>query len=143
MVTESYRSAMRQKYLWAFGRRDYPGTPENEFFRPKVTWTTHSRHQDGMAVDVAFLDLNGNPTYSGPWSRLGEIGESCGLLWGGRWQSPDRPHFELNINWQKEHWGYGSEKKLIDTGKLKYKKDLNGPLTRGEAYEILTRILEL
>lgn len=31
------------------------------------------------------------------WIIFGEIGESCGLVWGGRWASPktDRPHFQL------------------------------------------------
>jgi len=41
-VTEALRSAERQAALWAQGRT-MPG--------PVVTWTRHSRHQDGLAVD--------------------------------------------------------------------------------------------
>ncbi len=34
---------------------------------------------------------NGTPDYI----EIGEIGESVGLKWGGRFSSPDYPHFEL------------------------------------------------
>ena len=57
-----------------------------------------SYHQYGLAFDVvpvAYVNLKDwNP--SGPyWQTIGQIGESLGLTWGGRWSDPDEPHFEL------------------------------------------------
>ena len=31
------------------------------------------------------------------WHRIGEIGESLGLRWGGRWKQRDMGHFELKL----------------------------------------------
>lgn len=62
--------------------------------------TNHSR---GRAVDL-WVMLNGAPLlfphqapalFEGIYLALGELGESMGLEWGGRWSSiVDRPHFE-------------------------------------------------
>lgn len=63
-----------------------------------------SRHEDGEAFDVCFLNPNGSWSFAEdhPWQELGAIGESVGLVWGGRWRHGiwagtlgDRPHFEL------------------------------------------------
>lgn len=66
--------------------------------RRKITWTKKSKHLDGLALDVVPL-RDGKPWWTAPlslWLRIGQIGESCGLCWGGRWsQYPDRPHFEV------------------------------------------------
>lgn len=38
---------------------------------------------------------------------IGNIGESLGLTWGGRWLSPDAPHFELKaapLSELKAYW---------------------------------------
>lgn len=61
-------------------------------------------HSYGLAFD-AYPVVNGrvltritkdNKKY---WDRMGEIGESVGLKWGGRWKEfPDNPHFELNTD---------------------------------------------
>jgi hypothetical protein len=29
------------------------------------------------------------------YEEAGKIGESVGLVWGGRWKIPDYPHFQL------------------------------------------------
>lgn len=60
-----------------------------------------SNHETGLAFDLGIVDpqtgnfdwnYDGNPQ----WNRLGEIGESLGLEWGGRWAEPyDPPHFQL------------------------------------------------
>jgi hypothetical protein len=34
-------------------------------------------------------------TWDGPWERWGGLAEAAGLVWGGRWRRPDRPHVEL------------------------------------------------
>lgn len=81
----------------------------------KVTWTLASKHiidlDDGntdndksRAFDIVItknkkatwdikVDVNENkiPDYT----EAGEIGEKIGLKWGGRFKSPDYPHFEL------------------------------------------------
>lgn len=67
-----------------------------------VSWVPRSKHQDGLAIDIAPYE-----TYaahgmnkvlwdgSDPiWMRLGAIGEHLGLRWGGRWTVKDLGHFE-------------------------------------------------
>lgn len=72
----------------------------------RVSWTTHSKHIDGDAIDVAPFDIY---ELHGPdklqwnsadpaWQRLGLIGESLGLRWGGRWTHRDMGHFEYPDN---------------------------------------------
>ena len=80
----------------------------------KVTWTLNSKHlidlddnnphndksrafdiaivRDGKPVWDVKVDVNNDqiPDYE----QAGIIGESVGLRWGGRFRSPDRPHFE-------------------------------------------------
>jgi len=85
----------------------------------KVTWTLNSRHVTNMfdedldndlarAFDIAIIkregdrqialwnlkaDVNDNdiPDYE----EAGSIGESVGLVWGGRWKNRDLCHFQL------------------------------------------------
>lgn len=72
-----------------------------------ITWTLKSKHLDGKAIDIVPV-VNGRI----PWNinsqeiadlyiRIGKIGESVGLEWGGRWKPIDKfgvgkdaPHFE-------------------------------------------------
>lgn len=73
-----------------------------------VSWTRHSKHLTGEAIDVAPFDLyqlhgadklrwdGSDPV----WARLGEIGEAVGLTWGGRWQQRDLGHFEYSTSAQ-------------------------------------------
>ncbi len=95
IVTCTYRSQAEQNDLFAQGRTK-PG--------PIVTWTTLSKHTDRIAFDICInrdgaacwdvkVDVNkdGIPDYE----EAGKIGESVGLTWGGRWKTPDRPHFQL------------------------------------------------
>lgn len=68
------------------------------------SWTQHSKHLDGLAIDVAPYETyqlhGGNKldwaTDDPVWQVLGEIGEKLGLRWGGRWQQKDMGHFELD-----------------------------------------------
>jgi peptidoglycan L-alanyl-D-glutamate endopeptidase CwlK len=102
MLTCTYRSQEEQDALYAQGRTK-PGT--------KVTWTRSSRHSlllDGKpaagAFDIAVLS-DGKPTWSlkadvnsnnqSDYEEAGVIGERLKLIWGGRWKSPDYPHFQL------------------------------------------------
>jgi len=70
-----------------------------------VSWTKHSKHLDGLAIDVCPYDTYqlhgpdklqwnaGDPV----WQEIGAIGESLGLRWGGRWKPKDLGHFEMAI----------------------------------------------
>lgn len=70
-----------------------------------VSWTQHSKHLDGDAIDVAPWDMY---TLDGPdklqwdarhpvWARIGAVGKTIpGLRWGGDWKkTPDPGHFEF------------------------------------------------
>ena len=145
-ITETKRSKERQQYLYAQGRTR-PGNI--------VTWTLQSNHILGLAMDIVFVDSNGKYTYNGDWNKIGPIAEDCGLIWGGTWNVPDKPHVEFNpkvIMDQKEYPTYSgvvpyeeavaTEKWFIDNGYVKAPKQLDAPLTRAEFYVILKRILE-
>jgi peptidoglycan L-alanyl-D-glutamate endopeptidase CwlK len=62
-----------------------------------ITWTLQSKHIKGEAIDIAPM-RGGRIWWAAPesvWTRMGEIGEKYGLNWGGRWKTPDCPHYEL------------------------------------------------
>lgn len=95
MVTCTSRSQEEQDALYAQGRTK-PGKI--------VTWTRNSRHTTGEAFDIAIVkdckpcwdikvDVNQNDELD--YNEAGKIGEAVGLEWGGRFSSPDRPHFQL------------------------------------------------
>ena len=95
MFTCTYRSQEEQDALYAQGRTK-PG--------PKVTWTTHSKHTERLAFDIAILK-DGKPTWdvkvdidlshTSDYIDAGEIGKSLGLKWGGDFKTKDFPHFEM------------------------------------------------
>jgi len=62
-----------------------------------VSWVQHSKHEDGLAIDVCptdYLSIKGwNP--SGPeWQIIGKVGKKLGMRWGGDWKQEDLGHFE-------------------------------------------------
>jgi hypothetical protein len=67
-----------------------------------VSWVPHSKHQDGLAIDLApyaIYALAGDDKLQWDardpvWLRMGQIGEGLGLRWGGRWKQADMGHFE-------------------------------------------------
>ena len=88
-ILEGYRSPERQNKLAAMGS--------------SVTSAAafQSWHQYGLAADCAFL-RNGKIviTEKDPWAMrgyqlYGEVAESFGLTWGGRWKMMDFGHTEL------------------------------------------------
>ena len=92
IFTCTFRSQEEQNELWKKGR-SLPG--------PKVTWTSNSRHTDRDAFDIA-ITKDGKPVWDvkvnvnindvSDYFEAGQIGESIGLQWGGRWGKPDYPH---------------------------------------------------
>ena len=88
-LLEGYRSPERQNKLAAMGS----GVTNAAAFQ---SW-----HQYGLAADCAFL-RNGKIVISekDPWAMrgyelYGEVAESFGLTWGGRWKMMDFGHTEL------------------------------------------------
>lgn len=57
-----------------------------------------SYHNHRLALDVVPFEYLSMPDWnpSGPlWQRVGAIGKSVGLSWGGDWVKKDLPHFQL------------------------------------------------
>jgi peptidoglycan L-alanyl-D-glutamate endopeptidase CwlK len=88
-ILEGYRSAARQDALAALG----PGVTNARAYQ---SW-----HQYGLAADCGFV-RDGRLVISekDPWAlrgyRLyGQVAESVGLTWGGRWKTMDLGHTEL------------------------------------------------
>jgi len=87
-VTSTYRDCDEQNELYAQGRTK-PGKIVTNAICGK------SAHNYKVAVDLVEFK-NGKPIWENPnWERIGQLGESVGLEWGGRWKSfKDRPHFQ-------------------------------------------------
>lgn len=90
-ILEGYRSPERQNTLAGMGSR----------VTSAAAW--QSWHQYGLAADCAFL-RNGKIVISekDPWAMrgyqlYGEVAESVGLTWGGRWKIMDLGHTELRL----------------------------------------------
>ena len=90
-ILEGYRSPERQDKLAGMGSS----------VTNAAAW--QSWHQYGLAADCAFL-RNGKIVISerDPWAMrgyqlYGEVAESVGLTWGGRWQMMDFGHTELRL----------------------------------------------
>lgn len=90
-MTSGLRSHEEQARLYAQGR----STPGEIVTNAKPG---QSFHNYGMAFDVVPM-VSGRPDWKSPhWQLIGQLGESVGLNWGGRWRRPDRPHFEFPIS---------------------------------------------
>jgi hypothetical protein len=85
-------------------------TPEEhaENVRKGVSWTARSKHLDGLAIDIVpyhtyLIDGMDKLQWDEDdpvWQRMGLIGESMGLRWGGRFKPPAKPdlgHFEMVV----------------------------------------------
>ena len=100
-IGDCFRTVQEQNRLYAQGRTK-PG--------PVVTnapgSTYRSMHQWGVAFDVYRKDGKGAYNESGNYfQRVGAIGKSLGLEWGGDWKSiVDKLHFQL------PDWGSTSER---------------------------------
>jgi peptidoglycan L-alanyl-D-glutamate endopeptidase CwlK len=90
-ITHTLRTLDEQAHLYMQGRT-MPGRI--------VTYAKpgSSAHNYGMAFDFCFAGKTLEECYPkdpARWDRVGLVGESVGLAWGGRWKKlKDRPHFE-------------------------------------------------
>lgn len=90
LITCTYRDPASQNELYAQGR-----TAPGPIVTNARAW--QSWHQYRVAFDVVPI-VAGKPVWSDRklWERIGALGESLGLEWGGRWKTlVDRPHFQL------------------------------------------------
>lgn len=91
-IDQCFRSVAEQDALYAQGR-----TKPGDIVTKAKGSTYSSMHQWGVAFDFYRNDGKGNYNESGDFfTKVGQIGVSIGLEWGGNWRSPvDKPHFQL------------------------------------------------
>ena len=105
-VIFTLRTEAEQLALFAQGRKTVdevnrlrhdavmPPITEEQNKRP-VTWELTSMHMFGCAFDVVLIKAREAVWTDCPeYGRLGELGESLGLTWGGRWKVKDLGHFQ-------------------------------------------------
>ncbi len=95
-ISECLRTAAEQDALYAKGR-----TAAGSIVTNARGSTFSSMHQWGVAFD--FYRNDGKGAYNdadGFFAKVGRLGKSIGLLWGGDFSSPDKPHFQL-ADWGK------------------------------------------
>lgn len=93
-VTQGFRSIEEQNELYAQGRTK-PG---------KIVTNAkggQSIHNYGLAFDIVILNNDGSLNWNTSdkrWRRVGQIGQSIGLEWGGTWKTfKDYPHFQYTF----------------------------------------------
>lgn len=93
IITQGLRTIEEQNELYAQGRTK-PG---------KVVTNArggYSYHNFGLAFDFAVLNPDGSVNWNvdEKWKRVGAIGKSLGLEWGGDWKDfKDYPHFQMTF----------------------------------------------
>ena len=100
-IGECLRTVAEQDALYAKGRTK----PGNKVTNCKGS-SYSSMHQWGVAFD--FYRDDGKGAYydgDGFFTKVGKLGQSLGLEWGGSWKSiTDKPHFQLS------DWGSTADK---------------------------------
>lgn len=95
-ISETYRTVQRQDELFAQGRTT--GEIGRTVTNARGT-AYNSTHQWWIAFDFFRNDGKGAFDNTGQFfEKVGAVGKSIGLEWGGDWTTPDRPHFQLP-NW--------------------------------------------
>jgi peptidoglycan L-alanyl-D-glutamate endopeptidase CwlK len=101
LITETWRSQSEQDALYAQGRTKPGSIVTNAKF-------PYSNHNWGCAFDFA-RNVKGKEYDDSDsfFTKVGIVGEMCGLSWGGRWTSiVDKPHLELT--------GYGNVTNMVN-----------------------------
>lgn len=76
MIYETYRSQDRQQALFNSGASKL---------------RTVGVHHYGLACDIVRV-VGGEPSWKGDFTFLGQLAQSCGLIWGGDWGAPNLKH---------------------------------------------------
>lgn len=96
-----------------------------------------SKHQYGLAVDVVPM-VNGKPQWDNQvlWKKVGVIGETLGLRWGGRWKKPyDPAHFEWTGGLTTSHLAAGLLPAVSDEQYPCIHEDIEALRTRWKEWE--------
>lgn len=132
-ISECVRTVAEQDALYAKGR-----TTGGSIVTNCKGSTYSSMHQWGVAFDFYLkVDVDGDGQWtddiyndaSGLFEKVGKLGQSIGLEWGGAWKSPvDKPHFQLP-DWgstaSKLRQQYGTPDKFMATWTESTKVDQN------------------
>jgi lambda family phage tail tape measure protein len=98
-VTSLVRSRDEQQRLYdawlARGKTGLPAAPPGT-----------SKHEQGLAFDVS-IQGGGSPEQ---WQRLGQVGKSMGLRWGGDFSRADPVHFEIPTEVKADHAAEAAER---------------------------------
>lgn len=100
-VAQGLRTWEEQAAIYAQGR-DANGKVINKRMVVSNAPPGHSQHNFGLAVDLIPFTLLQQPGWASTsplWEELGEMGEGLKLTWGGRWRTPDLPHFQIQGKW--------------------------------------------
>ena len=129
-ISECLRTVAEQDALYAKGRSEAGSVVTN-----CKGSTSSSMHQWGMAFDFyLIMDVDGDGKTSDDafnnatklFDKVGKLGESIGLEWGGSWKSKDKPHFQLH-DWgstaTKLKQKYGTPEKFFATWNTTVKVD--------------------
>jgi hypothetical protein len=81
MVFETFRSKNRQKMLFDQG--------STQLLNVGV-------HHYGLACDIV-KKVNGEPSWKGDFSLLGQLAKNYGLIWGGNWGTPEIHHSFIDV----------------------------------------------
>lgn len=114
----TYRSHHEQEALYAQGRTT-PGrivtharggqSPHNDTIKPELMRVTSKYERLPAANAADYYPLQNGKLLDDKtdaelalWEKIGQIGEACGLDWGGRWKHPktDKPHFQMK-GWKR------------------------------------------
>ena len=90
LITETYRSQERQNELYSQGR-----TKSGKV----VTWTKNSRHTSRLAWDICKNKKGEEYSDTIFFKKCGAVAKGLGITWGGVWDTPDMPHFEVSKSW--------------------------------------------
>lgn len=131
-ISECLRTVAEQDALYAKGRR---GIKDEKKVTNAKGSSYSSMHQWGIAFDIYRNDKKG--AYydkDGFFDKIGELGKSLGLEWGGDWKSiKDKPHFQLP-QWGSTPAKLKKEFKTPDNFMATWKKAENKPQTKAQAY---------
>lgn len=128
-ITETYRSQARQNYLYEQGRSRAG---------QKVTWTKNSRHTSRLAWDIA-VNKPKSLYDVATLIKAGEIAKKLGITWGGNWDTPDMPHFEVKKDWKAPKL---SAAKKADNKENKNKRIQTGGLSPDKLKKVSEYLIE-
>ena len=109
-ISETKRELSVQMAYYSRGRMKDPAdvramynaaglySPSEAECKTPNTWTLHSKHLTGRAVDFVPVK-DGRLWWNAPvkvLEEMGKIGKACGMSWGGDWKTKDYFHFEKN-----------------------------------------------